>query len=145
MILKGVKGLRMKILIPISIFILSCCILTGVMYISTSSYNSHVRMTTELNAMTYSERLIENITHGMDITDSLEQVIISDDGYVNNFEIICSNMMSDSIQSIQLAPGGVVTDIFPEKGNEAGKIDLINDEARGELSRYGRDNNITVM
>lgn len=145
MILKSAKELRIKILIPISIFILSCCILAGVMYISTSSYNSHVHMTTELNAITYSERLIENVTHGMDITDSLEQVVISDDGDVHNFEIICSNMMSDSIQSIQLAPGGVVTDIYPSEGNEAGKIDLINDEARGELSRYGRDNNITIM
>ena len=53
--------------------------------------------------------------------------------------------MTDSIQSIQLAPGGVVTDIYPEKGNDTGKIDLINDPSRGEIARYGRDNNITVM
>ena len=54
-------------------------------------------------------------------------------------------MMTDSIQSIQLAPGGVVTDIYPEKGNDTGKIDLINDPSRSEIVRYGRDNNITVM
>ena len=53
--------------------------------------------------------------------------------------------MTSSIQSIQLAPNGVVTDIYPETGNEAGKIDLINDEKRGAISRYGRDNDLTIM
>lgn len=38
--------------------------------------------------------------------------------------------MTDYIQSIQIAPGGVVTDIYPEAKNEAGKIDLINDEKK---------------
>ena len=39
----------------------------------------------------------------------------------------------------------VVTDIYPEAGNEAGKIDLIHDESRGEICRYGRDKNIVTM
>ena len=39
--------------------------------------------------------------------------------------------MEDTIQSIQLAPDGVVTDIYPEEDNEAGKIDLLHDSDRG--------------
>lgn len=39
-------------------------------------------------------------------------------------------MMNDSIQSIQIAPNGVVTEIYPEERNESGKIDLINDSDR---------------
>lgn len=53
--------------------------------------------------------------------------------------------MADFIQSIQIAPDGVVTDIYPEAGNEAGKIDLMHDESRGEICRYGRDKNIVTM
>ena len=48
--------------------------------------------------------------------------------------------MSDSIESVQLAPHGVVTDIYPAEGNEAGKIDLLHDKDRGEISCYARDN-----
>lgn len=144
MILKNTKDLKQKILIPIVVFIVSCIILLHVLYASTSNYDEHIKTTTELNAITYSERLIENIDHGIDITNSLEQVIISNDGQINNFDTISANLLSSSIQSIQLAPDGVVTDIYPEAGNEAGKIDLINDSARGEISRYGRDNNVLI-
>lgn len=53
--------------------------------------------------------------------------------------------MSDFVQSIQIAPDGVVTEIYPAEGNEAGKIDLLHDENRGEICRYGRDNNCVTM
>ncbi len=39
----------------------------------------------------------------------------------------------------------MVTEIYPEAGNEAGKIDLINDPDRGEISRYARDHDLTVL
>ena len=54
-------------------------------------------------------------------------------------------MMDDSIQSIQIAPNGVVNEIYPEDLNESGKIDLINDSDRGEISRYARDNDTVIM
>ena len=41
---------------------------------------------------------------------------------------VAENMMADYIQSIQIAPDGVVTEIYPEAGNEDGKIDLIHDK-----------------
>ena len=43
---------------------------------------------------------------------------------------VAENMMADYIQSIQIAPDGVVTEIYPEAGNEDGKIDLIHDKER---------------
>lgn len=52
--------------------------------------------------------------------------------------------MSYSIQSVQLAPNGVVTEIYPEEGNEAGKIDLLNDSKRGEISNYAKDHNTII-
>ena len=52
--------------------------------------------------------------------------------------------MSDSVESVQLAPAGIVTDIYPADGNEAGKIDLIHDTERGEISIYARDHHTIV-
>ena len=53
--------------------------------------------------------------------------------------------MADYIQSIQIAPDGVVTEIYPEAGNEVGKIDLIHDKERGKISCYARDNDVITM
>ena len=50
------------------------------------------------------------------------------------FSKVAENMMADYIQSIQIAPDGVVTEIYPEDGNKAGKIDLIHDKERGKIS-----------
>ena len=52
--------------------------------------------------------------------------------------------MSDSIESMQLAPNGVVTDIYPAERNEAGKIDLLHDKDRKEISCYARDNHTII-
>ena len=61
------------------------------------------------------------------------------------FSKVAENMMADYIQSIQIAPDGVVTEIYPEAGNESGKIDLIHDKERGKISCYARDNDVITM
>ena len=98
----------------------------------------------EMNAMVYSERLVEDINSGIHITDSLEQIVISEDGRCDKFNEVAENLINDSIQSIQLAPAGIVTKIYPEKGNEAGKIDLLHDKDRGKYARYGKENDSIV-
>ena len=40
---------------------------------------------------------------------------------------------------MQLAPNGIVTDIYPAEGNEAGKINLLHDKDRKEISCYAKD------
>ncbi len=62
----------------------------------------------------------------------------------HQFDTIAENLMSDSIESVQLAPDGIVTDIYPAEGNEAGKIDLLHDKDRGKISCYARDNHIII-
>ena len=74
----------------------------------------------------------------------MEQILISENGEIHQFETIAGNLMSDSIECIQLAPNGVVTDIYPADGNEAGKIDLIHDKDRGKISCYARDNHTII-
>ena len=98
----------------------------------------------QINATTYGERIKNEITDGIEITDTLEQVIISENGEFHQFDTIAKNLMSDSIESMQLAPNGIVTDIYPAEGNEAGKIDLLHDKERKEISCYARDNHTII-
>ena len=79
------------------------------------------RTKAKLNAMTYAERINGELMKGIGVTDTLKQVVISDDGNINRFYDVAANMMDDSIQSIQIAPNGVVTEIYPEEGNESGR------------------------
>ena len=63
------------------------------------------RTTAQLNATTYGERIKNEITNGIEVTDTLlKQILISENGEINQFDTIAKNIMSDSIESIQLAP-----------------------------------------
>ena len=104
-----------------------------------------MREEAKLNAMTYAEQMKSDMMNGLGVTATLEQILISENGRITGFHQVAKNMMLDCIQSIQIAPGGVVTQIYPEEGNEEGKIDLLNDEERGEISRYARDNHVVIM
>ena len=129
---------------PLIVFLLGICFVSFIVH-KTDIHEKEQRHTTaQLNASTYGERIKNEITHGIGITDTLKQVLISENGKFNQFDTIAKNLMSDSIESVQLAPDGVVTDIYPISGNEAGKIDLIHDKERGKISRYARDNHTII-
>ena len=139
------KKLKKRFIIPAVVFILGMCALIGAIYVVGESQEQQNRTNAKLNAMTYTERIYGELMEGIGVTDSLKQVVISGDGNINRFYDIAANMMDDSIQSIQIAPNGVVTEIYPEESNESSKIDLINDSDRGEISRYARDNDTVIM
>ena len=129
---------------PLIVFLLGMCLVSLIVY-KTDAFEKEQRHTTaQLNAATYGERIKNEIVNGTEITDTLEQILISDDGTIKHFNTIAKNLMSDSIESVQLAPHGVVTDIYPAEGNEAGKIDLLHDKDRGEISCYARDNHTVI-
>ena len=139
------KKLKKRFIVPAVVFILGMCALIGTIYVVGESQEQQNRTNAKLNAMTYTERIYGELMEGIGVTDTLKQVVISSDGNINKFYDIAANMMDDSIQSIQIAPNGVVNEIYPEDVNESGKIDLINDSDRGEISRYARDNDTVIM
>ena len=139
------KKLKKRFIVPAVVFILGMCALIGAIYVVGESQKQQNRTNAKLNAMTYTERIYGELMEGIGVTDSLKQVVISGDGNINRFYDIAANMMDDSIQSIQIAPNGVVSEIYPEESNESSKIDLINDSDRGEISRYARDNDTVIM
>ena len=136
--------MKKKTLVPLIVFLLGMCLVGLIVYETDAIEKEQKRTTAQLNATTYGERIKNEITNGIEITDTLQQILISENGEINYFDTISKNIMSDSIESIQLAPNGVVTDIYPAEGNEAGKIDLLHDKDRGEISCYARDNHTLI-
>ena len=136
--------MKKKTLVPLIIFLLGICLVSLIVYITDTHEKKHRHTMAQLNATIYGERIKNEITDGIEITDTLEQVIISENGEFHQFDTIAKNLMSDSIESMQLAPNGVVTDIYPAEGNEAGKIDLLHDKDRKETFCYARDNHTII-
>lgn len=136
---------RRNAVLPLLVFLIGMSILAGITYNIRSNQQKQNRITARLNAMTYAERMKNEVMSGIGVTETLQQILISEGGQIDRFYKVAQDMMTDSIQSIQLAPNGVVTDIYPVEGNEAGKIDLIHDEERGRISCYARDHHTVVM
>ena len=136
--------MKKKTLVPLIVFLLGICLVSLVVYKTDTHEKEQSRTTAQLNVTTYGERIKNEITNGIEITDVLKQLLISENGEINQFDTIAENIMSDSVESIQLAPAGIVTDIYPAEGNETGKIDLIHDKDRGEISIYARDHHTIV-
>ena len=140
-----VNQVKKKTLVPLIIFLLGICLVSLIAYKTDTHEKEQIHITAQLNVDTYGERIKNEITNGIEITDTLKQILISEDGEIHQFETIAGNLMSDFIESIQLAPNGVVTDIYPANEKEAGKIDLIHDnEYREKISRYARDSHIII-
>lgn len=126
-------------------FFIGMAILGITVYGEKCNQQKQSRKMADLNAMTYAERMKTDIMQGIDVTVTLEQMLISENGRIQKFSETAANMITDSVQSIQIAPDGVVTEIYPEEDNETGKMDLIYDEARGKISCYARDNHVLIM
>ena len=136
--------MKKKDLMPLIVLLLGMCLVVFIVYKTDTHEKEQKHTTAQLNVLTYGERIKNEITNGMEITDTLKQVLISENGEINQFDTIAGNLISDSVESIQLAPEGVVTDIYPAEGNEAGKIDLLHDKNRSRISCYARDNHTII-
>lgn len=137
--------MKKKTIVPLIVFLVGICLLSVFIYNTNVQIQKDRRTIAKLNVETYGQRIENDIENGIEITDTLKQVLINGNGQIIDFSKIAKNLMSYSIQSVQLAPNGVVTEIYPEEGNEAGKIDLLNDSKRGEISNYAKDHNITII
>ena len=104
--------MKKKTLVPLIIFLLGICLVSLIVYITDTHEKKQRHTMAQLNATTYGERIKNEITDGIEITDTLEQVIISENGEFHQFDTIAKNLMSDSIESMQLAPNGIVTEFI---------------------------------
>lgn len=137
--------MKKKTIVPLIVFLVGICLLSVFTYNTNVQIQKDRRTIAKLNAVTYGQRIENDIENGIEITDTLKQLLINGNGQIINFSKIAENLMSYSVQSVQLASNGVVTEIYPEEGNETGKIDLLKDSKRGEISNYAKDHNITII
>lgn len=132
-------------LLPLIIIAMGIIMAGGMTLLLKHSAEEDARAKLELNAKIYTGRLTENIKNGIDVTNTLEQVLINGDGKISDFPRIAKSMQADYIQSIQLAPAGIVTEIYPAEGNEEGLGNLIDrEDARGKSCRYARDHDVII-
>lgn len=141
------KGSKEKLLywLPLLIIAIGIAILSPIAHLINSEHDNNIHQRTKLNARTYSQQMLMKLEKAADITFAMEQIIVSEKGNFDNFEVVANNLITEDIQCVQLAPDGVVDRIYPSAGNDAGKIDLFNDPERGEISRYARDHKETVI
>ena len=142
---KNTFRIKKELWIPVFVLMIGLVVLVNIGIRADSSQRDLIRSRAELNAVTYADHMKADIVRGIDITNTFEQIVISENGKISMFSKVAENMMADYIQSIQIAPDGVVTEIYPEAGNEVGKIDLIHDKERGKISCYARDNDVITM
>ncbi len=142
---KNTFRIKKELWIPVFVLMIGLVVLVNIGIRADSSQRDLIRSRAELNAVTYADHMKADIVRGIDITNTFEQIVISENGKISMFSKVAENMMADYIQSIQIAPDGVVTEIYPEAGNETGKIDLIHDKERGKISCYARDNDVITM
>lgn len=86
-------------------------------------------------AANYAQRMEAHISRSLSATYALAAMVRQSKGRVVNFELIATDMLKlyGDIDSLQLAPGGIITYVVPLAGNEkAVGHDLLKDEKRNK-------------
>lgn len=73
-------------------------------------------------------------------TQTLEMLVMEGEGEISNFdqiaEMLCDNT---AIRSLQIAPDGIVTQVYPLKGNEGAFVNLFETKERATEAILARD------
>lgn len=106
-------------------------------------YNKYLQERERVQYITDSQvsRLQSTLTRYFNNTRILEMLVIEEKGEIRDFEKIASVLFNadPALRSIQLAPNGVVTQVYPLKGNEGAFVDLFKDPNRKVEAEYARD------
>ena len=129
---KGRRGIR-RIAISFALLglILALCA-SGLWY---RGMSDRLHQHAMFHARLYMEQFENSVKRSVLVTGMLEAVLRDQHGVIRNFPQLARFILggNPNITSLQLAPNGVVTDIYPEAGSQAGKIDLFADpERRGD-------------
>lgn len=80
-------------------------------------------------------------------TEILEALVVNHNGEIPDFERIARSMYDKdkNLRSIQLAPGGTVTHMYPVARNEQGAINIFDDPERKTEAEWARDTGQTTL
>lgn len=132
----------MSIWVPILVMVLGICLLGPLVSGINYARRQHRQETTTLNAETYSERMRSELNKGLTVTNTLEQILISEEGQINDFDTIAKNLMPDYIQCIELALDGVITQVYPE--SERVNLNIFESADSAETAEYSRDSDKVI-
>lgn len=136
---------RRIVMVTVGVFLFLSVVYALTMNNALRRDREHAVTQAELNAQVYSAELKNDFDMGISVTETLEEVLINTGGQISDFSQIARKYMRSYIGSVQLAPEGVVTDIFPMEGNEGGLIDLLHDPDRGPAAQYAVDHDVVTM
>ena len=71
--------MKKKTLVPLIIFLLGICLVGLIVYKTDTHEKAERHTTAQLNATTYGERIKNEIITGIGITNTLKQILISED------------------------------------------------------------------
>ena len=74
--------MKKKTLVPLIIFLLGICLVGFIVYKTDTHEKNERHITAQLNATTYGERIKNEIASGIEITDALKQILISETGEI---------------------------------------------------------------
>lgn len=140
--------IRNKLKIVAGIFVLAMAIYGLVMHDIWQEIQSEKHNRAILNAQNRAAYMEKDIEEIYGVASALEIVLADGDNWqVMDFDSTAKRLMKyhPYISSLQLAPQGKVTRIYPYHGNKAVFLDLLQDEKRGPLSRYAKDTGKTVI
>ena len=78
--------MKKKTLMPLIIFLLGICLAGFIVYITDTNEKNQRHILAQLNATTYGERIKNEITGGIEITNALKQLLISENGEIHQFD-----------------------------------------------------------
>ena len=140
--------IRNKLKIVAGIFVLAMIIYGLVMHDIWQQIQSEKHNRAVLNAQNRAAYMEKDIEEIYGVASALEIVLADGNNWqVMDFDSTAKRLMKyhPYISSLQLAPQGKVTRIYPYHGNKAVFLDLLQDEKRGPLSRYAKDTGKTVI
>ena len=145
---KKIEVIKSKHYLVVIAFLLSMLSYLLVIWAALNVESKHMKEITALNASTRADAFKRDVVTAVDSTNIIKYVLKS--GYnldADHFDVLAKDIIkrNSSIDSLQLAPDGKVTNIYPLAGNEAGLIDLLADEKRGPIAAYGRDNKLITI
>ena len=70
--------MKKKTLVPLIIFLLGICLVGFIVYKTDTHEKKERRITAQLNATTYGEHIKNEIASGIEITEALKQILISE-------------------------------------------------------------------
>lgn len=91
------------------------------------------RLATKLLAQGYAQRMQERLQSALISTYVLASVVKQSGGRVSNFDTVAAELITlfPAVSALQLAPDGVIRDIYPIEGNQAAiGHDLLADRSR---------------